>query len=269
MKVIGFQSGQFGDLIMSQPLCGTVKKMYPNSQFTLGIGNKFKQAMDIFRNNRSIDKIHIWDSYDDFPQGRDVDYLKQEKFDIIYHPNPIIKDKLWFRHKYIIDEWRNCYELPPDDNTIKLNFPRKNYSEYSDHVALSLFSWFDNSPKSLTWEQIQEINNFLLQKGYKTLQIGLPSEKNIGTTSRFIGNYTESASAILSCKFLISIDTSYVWLASAFNFPTLGLFGFKMFDMANTSKNWQAINTNATYIEADKASNIKIEDIHSNILNYL
>ena len=269
MKIIGFQAGQFGDLIMAQPLCRTVKKIYPNCHFTLGIGNKFKEAAGLFLQNEFIDRIHIWDSYDDFPRGNDQAYLNQEGFEIIYHPVPKVRDTLWFHRRYIIDEWRNSYNLPQDDNTVKLEFPRKIHSEYSDHVALSLFSWFNNSSKSLTFEQIQTINTFLLRKGYKTLQIGLSTEKDIGTTNRFIGTYSESAAAILSCKCLISIDTSYVWLASAFNFPTLGFFGYKVFDVATSSKNWQAKNANALYIEADKASNIALNVIDESLKGFL
>ena len=53
------------------------------------------------------------------------------------------------------------------------------------------------------------------------------------------------------------------WIASAYKVPTLGMYAYKYHPGSHTSKNWQPVNPNAKYIEADILENISNEEVIS------
>jgi ADP-heptose:LPS heptosyltransferase len=66
---------------------------------------------------------------------------------------------------------------------------------------------------------------------------------------------------MLACDALITVDTAMAWISSGYSFPTLGLYGYEYYPMAQTSKNWQPVNPNAVYVESGKVSDIIVERI--------
>jgi len=60
MKVIGFNQGQIGDLVMNLIPCKALKQANPDVRITFGINKKYESIKPIFYYNNLIDDFKIW-----------------------------------------------------------------------------------------------------------------------------------------------------------------------------------------------------------------
>lgn len=268
MKACGFLCGQFGDLVMGIVALKSFRRLYPDAHFTLSIGNRYAEIKPLFEQQKNINSIHIWDSYNEWPNPNDKAYIKAENFDILYDGMAEHKDQNWYWKRHQTEELQKMMNLPIiEDRKIELkrwfNVPNN-----KDCVAIAGFTSF-GACKSLSVKKLINITNYIKCKRYKVVQLGLETEPEIPNICRFIGSYFESVRQMLGCKLLVCADTGLAWVSSAYNYPTLGLYGYNFYPMCSTSKNWQPMNDNAVYLEADHAENIKDELIYENLNQFL
>lgn len=260
MKAIGFNQGQYGDLCMCTVAAKAFKQTYDNSHLTLGINKKYENLKYIFINNDYIDDIHIWDQYDGWPSIKDKDYLSKVNFDKVYNPMEKHTEDLWYLNRHQTQELCLMHDLnPPEDLRVSLKKyfeVRRNYN----YVAVNLFAETRGDQKTPSLERAKDIISLLIKLGYKPVQIGLPNQEQI-TEKRFVGSFFEAIKFVLSCDFLITVDSAMSWIASGYECPTIGLYSSSYYPMAYTSKNWQPLNKNAIYLEENKINDIKLEKI--------
>ena len=268
MKAIGFNQGQYGDLCMCTVAARAFKETYENSHLTIGINKKYESLKYIFINNDYIDDIHIWDQYDGWPSLKDEEYLSKVSFDKVYNPMEKHTEELWYLNRHQTEELCLMHGLnPPKDLRVNL----KKYFEVkrnTNYIAVNLSAETRAEQKTPSLEHSKKIISLLIKLGYQPVQIGLPNQEQIAE-KRFIGSFFETIKFVLSCDFLLSVDSAMSWIASGYEFPTIGLYSSKYYPMAYSSKNWQPVNRNAIYIEEDLIDNIKIEKIESAINNII
>lgn len=268
MKAIGFNQGQYGDLCMNLIACRAFKRDHPNSQLYFGINKKYESLKYIFFNNDYVDHIHIWDQYDGWPSQEDKQFLSTMNFDKVFNPMPKHTEELWHVNRHQTQEVCLMHGLkPPEDLSIKLN----KYFEVkrnTNMVAVNLSAETRSQDKTPSLEKSIEIVNLLTKLGYKPVQIGLPDQPQIAE-KRFIGEFFETIRFVLSCDFLITVDSAMAWISSGYQFPTLGLYSSAYYPMTYTSKNWQPINNNAIYLEDKKIDNISLDLIKVAIDNII
>jgi len=264
MKYIGFNQGQYGDLCINTVVCRALKERLPNCELHFGINQKYSSLAPIFENHPLINKIHIWDAYNDWPSQKDVDHIMAERYNFTFDAMPPHTQEHWYVNNHQAAEACLVYGLrPPDNLQVELN----QYFETQRnkrHVALNLFAETRGDAKTPSLEQAQKISDLLKAKGYTPVQIGLPDQPQI-CEKRFSGSFFDSIKFTLSCDYLFTVDSAMAWIASGYSFPTFGIYAYNYYPHVTTSKNWQPVNPNAKYIEKDKISNITLELISEEI----
>lgn len=265
MKVIGFNAGQRGDLIMNTVACRAAKKQWPDCHLTLGIGKPFADMAPLFKRHPHIDAIHIWEGYDPLTEG-DKKYLEKENFDHVFNPMPQHKSANWFNEvKCQTEEVCKMHDLePPEDLSCHLEKWFEPVGIGRNVVCIN--PWTSHGPKDMSQERWEDIVKFIKKKGYEVAQLSGPNDKSItGAWRPSIGKtYFNSVNTLLSSKLLITLDGGLNWTSSAYKHPTLGLMGIH-YQGQISSKSYQPINPNARYLEAAHANYIPLELIFQNI----
>jgi len=269
VKIIGFNQGQIGDLAMCSKLAEHVKMLNPNTTMIFGMNKKYESCQEAFLNHPSIDYIHIWSSYNNWPDSKDQGYLDGEKFDRIFHPMPTHKDPGWYKSRHHIDAHFDMHDLNRQDSGIDLQLHLNRYfpvERKNGHVAISLFTTSD--ARSMRGDKIKEIVCHLRLNGIKTIQLGIPNHPDICADYRPNNiSIFDDIKTLLGCDALITADTSFNWFASGYQHPTIGLYGKNTYSGEYDIKNRQPINPNAQYIDEVDINNIRPEKIIASLKN--
>ncbi len=266
---IGFNQGQFGDLCMSTVAARAFKSQFPDTKLILGINKKYESIKEIFTNNAYFDGIHIWDGYDNWPTEEDKRHMLETKYSKVFNPMPHHTDSLWYLKSHQTEELCLMHGLtPPSDLTVSLN---ENHLliERGNYIAVSFSGVTRGEAKSISLDKAKVLCSLIKEKfGLEAYQIGLPEESSF-SSSRFSGSFIDSIKFMLGAKLLVTIDTSWAWIASGYAKPTLGLYSSNYYSGAKTAKNWQPINRNAIYLESENVNDINQETILNEISRLL
>jgi ADP-heptose:LPS heptosyltransferase len=267
-KAIGFNLGQYGDLCVNLIGAKAFKLQYPDYQFTFHIGKPYESIKEIFYNNKYVDQIHISDGYNDWPTKIDVEFINNNKFDIIFNPQKSIPPK-WQQRGHHASELCKMHNLaPPDSLQIELNkyFDVPNYKDY---IAICYKGTTDSHKKSITDNKLLlDLCNIIESYGLKPLFF----QENFLNYATIKDTFFNAIKIMLGCKMLITIDSAMCWIASGYKFPVLGLYNknyYKEEAGITTSLNWQPINPNAIYLEDEHVNLINIDKIKNSIKNIL
>tara|TARA_A100001201_G_scaffold22809_2_gene25689 strand:- start:1439 stop:2287 length:849 start_codon:yes stop_codon:yes gene_type:complete len=270
MKKIYFGiNGQFGDIIIQEPTLRKIMKLNPDAEIYMGAYKKYFEILDVYKNyHPNIKQFIKWERYtprfekngDGFwPSENDKKIIDKIGFDKMYDVAPVHKEHDWVTKRHIVQECGNMYGIDVDEIKVNLKKPEGIIKE-NKSVAISLFpsDWKTNGIKSLRPEIVNSIVYFLKQKGYTIYHLSGPGEPNVKDTIKIEGSYIESVYKLLQTEFLITCDTGMAWVSSAYNHPTLGLWGWGTNHYAGTGKNWMPENPNAEYLESFRANDINI-----------
>ncbi len=261
MKAIGFNAGQFGDLVMGTVAARAHKEAYPDSKLTIGMARKYSAVQNLFEGHEYFDDVHIWQGYDDWPKADDNLHLAINRYDKVYNAMPQHTEPFWYLHRHQTAELCLMHRLTPPNN-LQVSLGKPYHSENSNHIALSLFGATRAEEKNVTEKQGKEIAQLISKLGYIPIQLGLKSEPQV-CEKRFLGTFEESITRMLCCHTLITVDTAMAWIASGYSHQVIGLYGYEYYPLAKTSKNWQPVNPNAIYLESPKVSDIILDRIEA------
>lgn len=265
MKIIGFNAGQRGDLVMNTVACRAAKLKWPDCKLTFAIGKPFADMAPLFEHHPYIDKVHIWHSYGKLIAD-DKLFLNTERFDKIFNPMPKHKSENWYNEVSCqTEEVCQMHDLePPDDLSCYLN--KWFEPTHSEQKFICFSPWTAHEPKNLPVEKWEKIVKYITDKGYAAVQLSAWEQARIkGATFRLEGkNYFGAVKALLGSELLITLDSGMNWVSSAYQHPTLGLMGIHYLGQKN-SKVYQPINPAATYLEGNHANDIPLEEIFENI----
>lgn len=281
----GFNSLQFGDLVINTFAARILKQKYPESKLTFVINKDYKDIAPLFINHPYIDYIKILDKNRDGFNQVDKDWVKNQDFDLVFNPmQDHDHSDPWFLKRHQAAEVCYMHKLATEqecekfDNKLYLNkwFDTPEFWVYDSvslkdsgfvvnkkpTVALQAFagSYNPKNDKMLTIEKAQSIVDYLIKLGFNVLQLGIESEPKLFNTYRFNTDYFNSVKNMLGCKFLITTDSAMSWISSAYEFPTIGLYSNSYYGKEFV-KNIQPINPNAEYLDADNVNNIPNQEI--------
>jgi ADP-heptose:LPS heptosyltransferase len=260
VRAIGFQLGQRGDLIISTATARAFKEQFPGSHLTLGIGPQFADMVDLFRNHPYYDDVHVYNSYDNWPDAVDRQYLVEAGYDTVFHGMPRIRHD-WFMNGHQTVEVAKVYGLVVKDSSLVLTKWFK-VQRLPKHVAFAPFAGYysPNNDKRFSVEAAQAIVDDLIARGYKVVQLGGANEPRLQGAFFAESSYFESVRIMLGCDLLIHTDTGMGWVASAYKHPQLGLYGHRYYG-ADYVKNIQPINPNGHYLDANTVADISLDSI--------
>jgi ADP-heptose:LPS heptosyltransferase len=266
MKIIGFNQGQIGDLVMNLICCRSLKNKYPNCKITFGINKKYESIVPIFYKNELIDDIKIWENYDNWPSIEDSNYLNNNKFDLIYNPMPQHKNQNWYLSMHHTEAVCDMHDIAPvKDLQISLNECFEIDEKYKNCIALTCFS-SAGEIRDIPIDIANKMIDYIHCLGFETIQLGLKSHVKLNTTYPIIGgSIFNDVKIAKSCKLLITTDTGMNWIMSGYKHKVLGLYSYKTYPEKAPLKNRTPINPNAIYLESDYIQNINIEEIFRSI----
>tara|TARA_R110002153_G_scaffold265364_1_gene427860 strand:- start:641 stop:1465 length:825 start_codon:yes stop_codon:yes gene_type:complete len=264
IKGLGFNQGQIGDLAMQVVLCKQFKKIFPDSHMTLGINKKYDTCKELFKKNKYIDDIKIWDGYDDFPTEADKQFIEEhgEEYAYIFNPMSCHQDNEWYTKIHHIQAFANNHGLGKvDDLKIELEQWFDLDPKYKNCIAITAFSsakGIRDIPKDLANRMIEHIHSL----GFETIQLGLKSHDILNTTYEPIGGtIMEDVIIALSCKMLVTTDTGMNWIMSGYDQNVLGLYSNCSYPNSAPLYNRTPLNPNGLYLEADHVKNINFDMI--------
>lgn len=266
-KAIGFNLGQRGDLIMNTVALKAYKAVCPDSHFTFAIGPQYADMIPLFQGQPDIDEIHVFSSYDGWPNTIDTEYLQKNKFNHIFNGMPNHTSFDWWRKYHQCQELLLMHGLP-DIKDYKCSLIKWfSTPRYTKTVAFAPFAGYYNKDnnKKLSVKKAQEIVFFLISLGYDVLQLGGKDEPALEQAIKHDVNYFESVKNMLGCDFLLATDTGLRWVASAYDFPTIGLDSDEIYNDKISSI--QPINKNSIYISSKNCNDITIDSLKNAIIN--
>ena len=262
-KAIGFLGGQFGDIITTIGAQKVFSEDYPEYELTLGISRKYADIAPLFYNQKYIKDVHIWEGYDNaWPTENDKKFIEINKYDIVFNPMQGVGDLNWYNkiHQVSLCCQRYGFRLPESDKVSLINHLDV-LDEYKNYICLSIFPNNGEGIKSFSINKAQNLVDSIKKMGFKILQLCGPKDPILKEVEAIRKPFTEAVQIMNSCKLLITGDTSMSWVSSAYNTLTLGVYAYAYHGGALTSKNWQPVNTNAKYLEADIVDHIENERI--------
>lgn len=269
MKILGLLHGQIGDQFILLPLIKHIKKLYPNCIYTANINKKYKIVTPVLQEFCPyIDNFYTSDEYEHFPNSKDLEFLSQEKFDIVYNPMASPKDHNWFLKFHQTSLEFNTFDFIPETNDgYQINLV-KPYETKRDKKMICFapfagsYSW--GNDKQLTLIRAQELVNEIQKLGLKIIQIGDKNEPKLENTIKPDQNYLSTVKANLETCLYIGTDTGMTWCMSGFQFPTIGLYSDNHYGKKYI-KNIQPINPNSIYLSENNVNEIPMEQIIESI----
>lgn len=266
MKICGFNHGLFGDSIISTVACRVVKELYPDSELTFALSKSYGSILPLFQNHPHIDKFHIWNGGETGLVQSDVDYIKENKFDIVFDPFPKHSRPDWYNHTHYSNECLKMHGLPmTHDLQCYLNPYFYKEDKDNNYVVITAFpSNGTNLTKTLTVEKWNQIVDFIHKLGYKTIQLGGHRDIALNNTERPELDWLSAAKILYFSKLQITADTGWSQIGSAYEHNILGLYSCNYPDMINPFSH-MPVNPNSKYLWRRNIQDIPMDEILTNI----
>lgn len=262
MKAIGFVNGRVGDAVMATVAARQFKLQNPGSHLTFALGRQFGNVIDLFKGNPHIDALHVWDSTDDWPRDKDIQFIRDSVFDKVFNPLPRHTRFDWYNHLHYVEE--TCLMLGlgrPADLTCQLGYVPKKLPGLDKTITTSMFASGNQPYKTLNHAKMAGLMAGLADLGYQVIQVG-STDLPIPHTSHFNMGIFEAVDTICSARLHLTIDTAFAWVSSCYKRPLVGLYGLNYPDMlAGRQVSHNPVNPNATYLNTDLVDNLTIEAI--------
>lgn len=267
-RAIGFNLGLRGDLAMTTVAARSFKENFPNSHLTLGLNKTFKDLLPLFHDHPYYDSFHVYESYENWPNYNDAEYLKSAKYDMIFHGMPQHRDQWWnFRHQYAEAAHMVGLPIPKNINPILTKWFDIDYKK--DTVAISPFGGNGSvNDKMMSVELAQSIVDWLAKNGFKVIHLGADNEPVIKGALKIKCSYFDSVRIMLGCRALIHCDTGMGHFAGAYNHPSIGLYAYRYYGKEFV-KNIQPLHKNFFAIESEKMIDYNIENIEDKLKTFL
>lgn len=271
MRAIGFQQGQFGDLVISTVPARSFKQRHPGATLTLGLNQRYADMAPLFAHS-DFDDIHVYESYDWWPNNRDNNYLVRAGYDHVFDAMPKRANEAnWWRFEHQCQNACSLYGLPYpiDGHQCKLT-KWFDVPDYSGYVALNYIgAFYAGYPnvKSYSPERARELVKMIRAKGYKVIVIGDPKEPALEDTERKDLSYFDSVKTMLGCRALVGLDSGLNWVSSAYSHPTLACYASEYY--GDKIGSIQPVNPNSRYLSAPSLNQISLDVIEQELQTLL
>lgn len=261
MKAIGFNTSQRGDIVLNTVAARSFKARFPSAHLTLAVAPQYADMRDLFLNHPYIDAFHAYHSAD----GRDeIDqaYRSEQGFNMVFSGTPAHPIDQWWRFVHQSQEVCIMNGLAVPDDAQCILTPSADIPNYRAYIAFQPFGGWQDWPnkKSFSLARATELVAAIKTLGFGVLQFGGSEEPWLEGAEKFHGSYVESMRIMLGCRALVTIDSGRAWAASAYSFPTLGVYSSQYYTPQFVS-NIQPVNPNARYLDADLVVNLPIDHI--------
>lgn len=250
IKGIGMLGGQFGDAIVCTVAVRAFKQLYPESQFTFAVAEKFRDILPLLHQHPLIDGLHVWESYDAaWPNAADEAYIRWRDYDWVANALCGHSQHDWYNHRTYGQEACVRYGLPvPADISYELVPWMTLRKDCSRVVTLSLFpSKGAQMDKTMPLGECEKLCVALRAKGYTPIQLGGRFEPTLNNAIAPSMSILEATTLMLSSRLHITADTAFASIAGGYNHPALGFYSRNYPDMLDCFSHLPP-NRNAHYL---------------------
>lgn len=255
--------GQVGDAVMSTVALRQLKKECPDSEIVFTIGQKYAHILELFRGLPEISDVHAWDSHEPWPSEPDIEYIRKEKFNHVFHPLPTHVTSDWYNRYHYTEETAMMLGLQkPTDLQCSLGYRPKKLAGLDKTIVLSLFASGNQLSKTMRLDDMRDMVARLRGMGYECVQIGSSDLPIEGARQAQTSSIYEAVDILTSARMQISIDTAFAWIGSAYSVPVVGLYGINYPDMPLIRVcSHNPVNKNALYLNRPSVKDIGVDEI--------
>lgn len=263
-RYLGFALGEHGDLVIQTVAAKQFKRFNPDAHLTLAIGGKFHRIAPLFKNHKYFDDYIIFEGYDDFPTLNDRKIIENGGLTRVFNPMPKHSRFDWYNYFHYTQEYTFIQGLGvPDD--LQCELTRPTVERDTKLVTIAAFPSMGKQPdKTLSKDKWQDLVSRLNSLGYKCVQLGGVYDIPIDGCIRPDLSFEQAAHLLASSK-VISTDTSWAWIASAYQQPCVYLFGKNYPDLLYPA-NLFPLNPNGIYNYWPSLKDASVDDIIKSFL---
>lgn len=251
IRGIGMLAGQVGDAAVCTVAVRAFKEVYPESEFTFAVAEKYRDVLPLFLHHPLITDLHVWRGYDDphWPTQEDAEYIRWRGYDWVANAMADHREPDWYNRRGYGAEACVCQFLPvPDDLSYELVPWMRLRKDCRKVVTLSLFPSKGSQPdKGLHFAEAEKLCLALKAKGYTPVQLGGRFEPRLENAVAPSMSILEATTLMLSSALHITADTGFASIAAGYKHRVLGFFGRNYADLID-NRTQIPPNVNAHYL---------------------
>lgn len=235
--------------------------MFRNAEITFAIAKKFESIKPLLEQDPLIKKVFVCEKYleniakfsggkemwsmveDRYRQGYNYDLRgedeieEQSKHDIVFETRIRHKERFWWlkRHQVVNYAYNLGIKLPEKEAKVRVfhpDYPLIRKDVEGDYVVIH-----NETMECKQYPYMDEVK-VVLEQNYKV--VGLKESDD----------WLKTAEILRNAALFIGVDSAPIWLASAFNTPTIGIYGTDYF--GGGTKAIYPINNRASYLQSYK-----------------
>jgi ADP-heptose:LPS heptosyltransferase len=264
IRVAGFLGGQYGDQVVATVALRAFKEVYPDSEFTWCVAEKFAGILPLFYHHPLISDHHVWEGYDSaWPTAADREYIVWRGFYHVFHPLAGHSQHDWYNHRSYGAEACVRYGLtPPADLSYELNAWFRLRTDCKRVVTLSLFpSKGTQLNKGLRMDQAEALCIALRKLGYTCVQLGGRFEPKLENAVAPSMSILEATTLMLSSALHVTGDTGFSSIAAGYHHPTIGFYGNRNYPDQIDCSSHLPPNRNAHYLRNVVPNEVTAEEL--------
>lgn len=256
--------GQIGDIIMFTATARRLKEIFPKSQITFAVSNRYREAGDLIKGLPYIDRVFVTKYYFErlngirelWRQGWPMDLRgddeveEQRNHDLVFETRPQRHtSREWWRSSHQVEEFSKIVGIPgPIDLRTEIRIPEGVKAPIDARGRLVLHNDPAISPdKAWPWEHLREFVRRMLPT--ECILLGNPGSAVPGALDfRGKTSLAEAAAIIRDSMCFVGIDSGLMWIAGSIQASTVGLYGTAYISAYEAI---QPINPNASYLQAE------------------
>ncbi|MCW3051185.1 MAG: putative glycosyltransferase [Chthonomonadales bacterium] len=232
--------GQIGDIVAFTPTVRRIKELFPNSQITFAVSERYREAGELVAGLPYVDRLFVTKQYfeqltDDryFPWHLgwpvnlcgDDEVVEQYHHDIVLETRPRHRRMPWWEYAHMSEEFAHMVGVPgPIVRQAEIRIPPGTLAPAEAHGKIVLHNDPDiSSEKQWPWESVER----LVQRigAENVVLLGKPGPEVAGTLDlRGKTSLAEAASIIAQATCYVGIDSGLMHIAGSLQAPVVGLY---------------------------------------------
>jgi heptosyltransferase-3 len=258
--------GQIGDIIAFTPTVRRIKELFPNSEITFAVSERYREAGELVAGLPFINRLFVTEKYfDHLTQDRyfpwhlgwpvnlcgDDEVTEQHRHDLVLETRPRHRRMPWWKYGHMTEEFAHMVGVPgPVVRQAEICIPEG--TQIPSQTAQKIVLHNDpavSADKQWPWGYAEQL---VRQIGTENVVLlGNPGPAITGALDlRGKTSLAEAAAIIAQCSCYIGVDSGLMHIAGSLQAPTVGLYGTTY--IAAYASIYPE-NPNARYLQAEGA----------------
>jgi hypothetical protein len=233
--------GQIGDIVMFTPTVRRIKELFPQSEITFAVSNRYREAGELVAGLPYVDRLFVTELYFEkltesvyipwhlgWPTDLrgDDEVAEQRKHDIVMETRPRPRSPRAWEYNHLVADLAYNVGVPgPIDLRTEIRIPEETVIPQAS-VGKVVFhnDPFIDARKAWPWASAVEFARAFGPE--EVVVLGKPGPALPGTLDlRGQTTLAQSAAIIATARCYVGIESGLIFIAGSLGVPTVGLFG--------------------------------------------